>query len=74
MSDIAENLIHTSDAVLSPSSSSDESQGSSITPTPTPPERAPKHNPPCRRDGKLKNHQLVHIPPIKNDKMPTRKC
>ena len=35
MSDITENLIHTSDAVSSPSSTSDESQGSSRTPTPT---------------------------------------
>jgi len=36
MSDITDNLIHTSDAVSSPSSSSDESKGSSRTPTPTP--------------------------------------
>jgi len=35
MLDITENLIHTLDAVSSPSSS-DESQGSSSTPTPTP--------------------------------------
>ena len=35
-------MIHTSDAVSSPTSSSDESQGSSRTPTPTPPKRAPK--------------------------------
>ena len=75
MSDITENLIHTSDAVSSPpSSSSDESQGSSRTPTPTPPKRAPKNDPPCRLDGKLKNHKLVRIPPTKNDKTPTRKC
>jgi len=46
MSDITENLIHTSDAVSSPSLSSDESQGSSRTPTPTPPKRAPKNDPP----------------------------
>ena len=45
MSDIRENLIHTSDAVSSPSSSSDESQGSSRTPTPTPRKRAPKMTP-----------------------------
>jgi hypothetical protein len=44
MSDIAENLINTSDAVSSPSSS-DESQGSSRTPTPTPTKRAPKMTP-----------------------------
>jgi len=74
MSDITENLIHTSDAVSSPSSSSDESQGSSRTPTPTPRKRAPKNDPPGRLDGKLKNHKLVHIPPTKNDKTPTRKC
>jgi len=46
MSYIMENLIHTSDAVSSPSSISDESQGSSRTPTPTPPKRAPKNYPP----------------------------
>jgi len=74
MSDIAENLIHTSDTVSSPSSSCDESQGSSRTTTPTPPKHAPKNDPPGRLDGKLKNHQMVHIPPTKNDKMPTRKC
>jgi len=34
MSDITESLIHTSDVVSSPSSSSDESEGSSRTPTP----------------------------------------
>ena len=45
MSDITENLIHTSDAVSSPSSTSDESQGSSRTPTPTPPKRAQKMTP-----------------------------
>jgi len=73
MSDITENLIHTSDAVSSPSSS-DESQGLSRTPTPTPTKCAPKNDPPGRLDGKLKNHELVHIPPTKNDKMPTRKC
>jgi len=65
MSDIAENLIHTSDAVSSPLSSCDESQGSSRTPTPTPPKCPPKNDPLGRLDGKLKNHQLVHIPPKK---------
>jgi len=74
MSDIAENLIRTSDAVSSPSSSSDESQGSSRTLTPTPPKRIPKNYPPGRLDGKLKHHQLIHIPPTKYDKMPTQKC
>ena len=65
----------TSDAVSSPSSSSsDKSQGSSRTPAPTPKKRAPKNYPPGRLDGKLKNHKLVHIPPTKNDKTPTRKC
>jgi len=73
VSDITENLIHTSDAVSSPSSTSDESQGSSRTPTPTPPERAPKNVPRGRLDGKLQNHKLVHIPPTKNDKTPTQK-
>ena len=72
MSDITANLIHTSDAVSSPSSS-DESQGSSRTPTPTSTKRAPKNEPPGRLDGKLENHKLVHIPPTKNDKTPTRK-
>ena len=65
MSDITETLIHTSDAVSSPSLLSDESQGSSR--TPTPPKRAQKMTPPGRLDGKLKNHILVHIPPTKND-------
>jgi len=73
MSDIAENLINTSDAVSSPSSS-DELQGSSRTPTPTPTKRAPKNDPPGRLDGKLKKHKLVHIPPTNNDKTPTQKC
>jgi len=45
MSDITENLIPTSDTVSSPSSTSDESQGSSGTPTPTPPKCAPKNDP-----------------------------
>jgi len=72
MSDITENLIHTSDAV-SPSSS-DESQGSNRTPTPTLTKHAPKNDAPGRLDGKLKNHKLVHIPPTKNDKTQTRKC
>ena len=72
MSDITENLIHTSDAVSSPSSSSDESQGLSRTPTPTPTKRSPKNDHPGRRDEKLKYHKLVHIPPTKNDKTPTR--
>ena len=74
MSDNTENLIHTSGAVSSPSSSSDELQGSSRTPTPTPTKCAPKNDSPGRLDGKLKNHKLVHIPPTKNDKTPTRKC
>ena len=75
MSDIAENLIHISDAVSSPSSSSsDESQGSSRTPKPTPTKRAPKNDSPGRLDGKLRNHKLVHIPPTKNYKTPARKC
>jgi len=64
ISDITENLIHTSDAVSSPSSS-DESQGSSRTPTPTPTKRALKNDSPGWLDGKLKNHKLVHIPPTK---------
>jgi len=74
MSDITENLIDASDAVSSPSSSFDESQGSSKTPTPTPPKRAPKKDPLGRLDGKIKNHTLIHIPPTIKDKMPTRKC
>jgi len=65
MSDFAENLIHTSDAMSLPSSSSDESQGSSRTPTPTPTKRAPRNDSPGRLDGKLRNHKLVHIPPTK---------
>ena len=69
MSDVTENLIHTSDAV---SSISDESHGSSR--TPTTPKRAPKNDPPGRLDGKLNNHKLVHIPPTKSDKTPTQKC
>ena len=73
-SDITENMINTSDAVSSPSSSSDGSQGSSRIPTPTPPKRAPKNYPPGRLNGKLKNHKLVHIPPTKNDRTPAWKC
>ena len=48
MSDITENLTHTSDVVssLSSSSSSDEPQGSNRKPTPTPPKHAPKNDPP----------------------------
>ena len=72
MSDITENLIDTSDAVSS-SSSSDESKGSSRTRTPIPTKRAPKNYPPGRLDGKLRNNKLVHIPPRKYDKTPTRK-
>jgi len=64
MSDITESLIHTSDAVSSPSSC-DESQSSSRTPTPTPPKCVPKNDPPGRLDGKLRNQKLVHIPPTK---------
>jgi hypothetical protein len=45
MSGIKENLIHTSDAVSSPSSSPNKSLGSSRTPTPTPTKRAPKNDP-----------------------------
>jgi hypothetical protein len=74
MSDIAENLINTSDAVSSPSSSYDKSQGSRRTPTPTPTKRAPKNNPLGRLDGKLKKHKLIHTAPTNNDKTPTRKC
>ena len=44
MSDITENLIHTSDAVSLLSSSSDELQGSIITRTPTPTKFAPKND------------------------------
>ena len=57
VSDITENLIYTSDAVLSPSSSSDKSQGSSRTPTPTPPKRAPKSDPPWQAGWKTKESQ-----------------
>ena len=71
-SGITENMIHTSDAVSSPSSSSDGSQSSSRIPTPSPPKYAPKNDPPVRIDGKLKNHTLFHIPPTKNDGTPTR--
>jgi len=81
MSDITENLTHISDAVSSLSSSSsssssscDESQGSSRTPAPTPTKCALKNYPPGRLDVKVKNHKLVHIPPAKNYKTPTRKC
>jgi hypothetical protein len=73
--DVSENLIHPSEDVSTSSSSSDdESQDSSITPTPTPRKRATKSDPPGRLDGKLIDHKLVHIPPTKKDKTPTRKC
>jgi hypothetical protein len=71
--DVSENLIHTSEDV-STSSLSSESQKSSRMLTPTPPKRALKSEPPGRLDGKLKNHKLVHIPPTKKDKTPTRRC
>jgi hypothetical protein len=71
--DVSENLMHTRD-VSTPLSSSDESQDSSRTSTSTPPKRAPKSDPPGRLDGELKNHKLVHIPPTKKDKTPTRRC
>ena len=54
MSVITENLIHASDAVSSPSSSLDESEGSRRTPTPTT-QNVPQKRPPSRIDGK-KNH------------------
>jgi hypothetical protein len=72
--DVGENLIHTREDVSTSSSSSDKSQDSSRTPTPTPPKRAPKSDPPGRLDGELKNHKLVHIPPTRKDKTPTRRC
>jgi len=62
---LIQRYLHFYDNVSSPSSSSDESQGSSRTATPTPTKRAPKNDPPGRLDGKLKSHKLVHIPPTK---------
>ena len=65
MTDITENLIHTSDAVSSPSSSSSD-EVEHLHPLQ---QNVPqKMTPPGRLDGKLKNHELVHIPPTKNDK------
>jgi hypothetical protein len=64
--DVSENLIHTST-----SSSSDELQDLSRTPTPTPPKRALKSDLSGRLDGKLKNHKLMHIPSTKKDETPT---
>jgi len=66
MLDNTENLIHTSDAVSTPSSSDDLHLLQQNMPQ--------KNDPPGRLDGKLKNHKLVHIPSTKNDKTPTRKC
>jgi hypothetical protein len=71
--DVSENLIHTRKDV-STTSSSDESQDSSRTPTPIPPKRALKSEPPGRLDGELKNNKLMHIHPTKKAKTPTRKC
>jgi hypothetical protein len=71
--DVSENFIHTRDVSTPSSSSDDESQDSSRTPTPTLPKQAPKSDPPGRLDGKLKDNKLVHIPPTKKDKTPTRK-
>jgi len=62
LSDITENLIHTSDAVSSPSSTSDELQGSRRTPTLTPSKCAPKNDPPGRLDGKTKESQTGPYP------------
>jgi hypothetical protein len=71
--DVSEILIHTTEDVSTPSSS-DELQVSSIVPTPVPPKRALKSDPPGRFDGKMKTHKFVHIPPTKKDRTPTQRC
>jgi hypothetical protein len=58
-------MIHTSDALSSPSSSSDFFLSLRRTPTSTPPKRAPQNDHPGRLDGKLNDHKLAHIPPRK---------
>jgi hypothetical protein len=69
--DLSEILIHTTENL---SSSSDESQDSGRTVTPTPPKRAPKLDPPGRLDWKRRKHKLVQIKPTKGDKTPTKRC
>jgi hypothetical protein len=69
--DVSENLINTREDVSTPSSSSDESQDSSRTPTPTPLKRTPKSDPPGRLDEELKNYKLMHIPSTKKYKTST---
>jgi hypothetical protein len=69
--DLSEILIHTTEDL---SSSSDESQDSERTVTPTLPKRAPKLDPPGRLDWKMRKHKLVQIKPTKGDKTPTRCC
>jgi hypothetical protein len=63
--DVSENLTHTREDVSTPLSSSDELQDLSRRPTPTPPKRVLKSDPPGRLDGELKNHKLMHILPTK---------
>jgi hypothetical protein len=63
---ISEILIYTTEDVSTPSS--DKLEGSSTMPTPLPPKRAPKSDPPGRFNEKMKNHKLVYIPPTKNNR------
>jgi hypothetical protein len=60
--DMDESLIHTTEDL---SSSSDGSQESGRTVSPTPSKHAPKLDPPGRLDGKMKKHKLVQIQPTK---------
>jgi hypothetical protein len=38
------------------------------------PKRAPVRDPPVRLDGHIERHVLVHLPPTRNDRTPTRNC
>jgi hypothetical protein len=37
-------------------------------------EMIPKSDPRGRLDNKIKNHEVVHIPPTKKEGTPTRRC
>ena len=75
MSDITENLIHTHQIVYHHHHQYLTSRKAQVEHLHLLHQNVPqKMTPPGRLDGKLKNHNLVHIPPTKNDKTPTRKC
>ena len=75
MSDITENLIHTHQIVYHHHHQYLTSRKAQVEHLHLLHQNMPQKNDPAGRlDGKLKNHNLVHIPPTKSDKTPTRKC